>query len=212
MARFSSPFTLFFKTLSSGTNYRLARRTPLGETAQNAEIYADGQSYGMWKTVKGEQYGDVFFGLPDFSPRGEQCSIRVEPRDGNVFSASYLWLICEKDGRDYIADCVYFPYEYDALLHGVTEIPVVDSSDTGFVATGNEMILNAASGEEVRYAANDGVLGKMQPFTYSDKKFLKLLLCPIGYIFPKITIRRRNTPFFYIYTARANAGAIIWRR
>ncbi len=184
-ARFSSPFTLFFKTLSGGTNYRLARRTPLGETAQAAEIYADGQSYGTWKTVKGEQYGDVFFGLPDFSPQGAQCSIRVEPRDGNVFSASYLWLICEKDGRDYIADCVYFPYEYDALLHGVTEIPAVDASDTGFVATGNEMILNTATGEEVRYAANDGVLGKMQALTYSDKKVSQTTTLPYRLYLPE---------------------------
>ncbi len=122
-ARFSSPFTPVFQNSFRRHELQIGAQNAARRNRAGRRNLRGRQSYGTWKTVKGNNTATCFSDSPTFPRREHSVRFAWSRGTETCVSASYLWLICEKDGRDYIADCVYFPYEYDALLHGVTEIP-----------------------------------------------------------------------------------------
>ncbi len=187
IATFSAAFdvTMALPNVEGASNYRLVRRT-IFDGGQSVAVAAGEQALGSWVVPQGNQYGDHEFMLEGFAPSGETATFTITPNGstGKV-AMSYLWLVYEKDGADYIADSVYFGNATDVAAHGMERVSLGTAAKQ-FIQAPNGMLLTSKPGEKAVWAREISIVDKMRALSYTDNDIAAIslpyrLYLPEGY-------------------------------
>ncbi len=182
LATLTGSTSITFDLIEGASNYRLVSRTDIWMGAQSARVSVNEADKGVWEIEQGQHHTDAIYQIGELS--GEYVTIGITPVSGN-FRSMYAWLICEKDGKDYIADCVYFGHDDDLKAHNVVGEYTVSGVDKRFICTANKMLLTFAKGEEVIWAREESVLDKMQALTYSNANISSSVNLPYRLYLPE---------------------------
>lgn len=206
MASWTQPFTVTFALpdAAEAENFRLVRRTSFFEGTQTALVSA-GENFGTWSLPEnGRDHGDSIFALNGFKAQGNSVTFTISPQ--GTFKASYMWLIYEKDGVDYIADSVYFGHEGDAAEHGAA-VEQLSGSDKRFVFQENGMLITFAPGEEAVFARNESVVDAMQAKKWTDQEVSASLSLPYRLYLPEGYDAAREYPMIVFLHGAGERGS-----